>query len=165
MAEESIAEVELLERMKSSREDETGRIRQGVLSSKSGLDEALKVIRGQASDQSRQKLYSASSTNSSVDYKIVHPIRVSDKDRERERDRERDLGATWSSMLQAAELKSSLEAKIQMLSDQIRGLKSANIPSPSVTTPLQDAGFALNPNFVCFIGEISLKDTNTLAFF
>lgn len=134
-----MAELELLEKMKRAKANDNRRIRQGVISgtSKSGLDEALKVVRGNpTASASRQKLVDvSSSTSSSIDYKVVHPIRLQTNS-SITRSSNEDVAKTWSAMLQTADLKSSLEAKIQMLSEQIGNLKQAQ-SGHTQTPPLQ----------------------------
>ena len=130
--------------MRQAKLNDASRIRQGVLSgtSKSGLDEALKVIRGNPpTSSSRKNLFDvSSSTASSREYKVVHPIRVESNSVKKP---EPDLSATWAAMLQTAELKSSLEAKIQMLSNQINNLKMAHV-GKSDMPPLQGSLEYLN---------------------
>ena len=63
----------------------------------------------------------ASSTATSIDYRVVNPVRVEPP---KTKEIPVDPGATWAVMLQTAELKATLEGKMELLSQQIRSLQN-----------------------------------------
>lgn len=134
--------------MKASRE-RLSRIEPGIPTStgRSALDEALKVVRGQDPEMGRQKMSEvASSTATSIDYRVVNPVKIEPP---KVRAVEADPGATWAAMLQTAELKATLEGKMELLSQQIKSLQS---PKPN-EPPLQGKESLYSIGFISFLRD------------
>ena len=125
MRAEEALEAEL--RQKSSK----SRISQGISKSTVPLDEALEAVRGgineygEVSARDRLLRKKGSSVASSISYSTEELIKTVPQSHPIERNHDYELANVWANMLQTADLKSTLEAKINALSNQLTEIKNA----------------------------------------